>query len=302
MMRRFRFRWVPFVATVLLVALGIALGNWQERRAAQKIALQAKLAAGNAAAPLRLGTQPVDAAALEFHRVSVRGQFVANWALYLDNRPYQGRAGFYLLMPMRIEAPSGDGAARYVLVKRGWLPADFAEHTRIPAYATPAGTVTIEGIARLNAGHVMQLGQAPALAPNAIVQNVDIGEFGAASGLAMQPLVIEQTTADVVARVDAGAGVAAGREVAGGQAPPASPVSAREPAPMLMPARAASGIAGAAPAALAGAAAAPLLRDWPPPALGVERHQGYAFQWYALALMAFLFFVVTGFKRGKPPG
>jgi surfeit locus 1 family protein len=40
-----------------------------------------------------------------------------------------------------------------------------------------------------------------------------------------------------------------------------------------------------------------LVRDWPQPSTGIERHQGYAFQWYALALMAFLFFVVTGIRR-----
>jgi cytochrome oxidase assembly protein ShyY1 len=33
------------------------------------------------------------------------------------------------------------------------------------------------------------------------------------------------------------------------------------------------------------------------PALNVEKHQGYAFQWYALSVMALLFFVFTGFKR-----
>jgi len=33
-----------------------------------------------------------------------------------------------------------------------------------------------------------------------------------------------------------------------------------------------------------------LVRDWPAPALGVDKHRGYAFQWYALAAMAFLFF------------
>jgi surfeit locus 1 family protein len=27
-------------------------------------------------------------------------------------------------------------------------------------------------------------------------------------------------------------------------------------------------------------------------------HRGYAFQWYALALMALLFFIVTGFRNG----
>ena len=40
-----------------------------------------------------------------------------------------------------------------------------------------------------------------------------------------------------------------------------------------------------------------MVRNWPQPSSGIEMHQGYAFQWYALALMAFIFFVVTGFRR-----
>jgi len=33
-----------------------------------------------------------------------------------------------------------------------------------------------------------------------------------------------------------------------------------------------------------------LLRDWPPPATGVDKHYGYAFQWFGLcALIALLF-------------
>jgi len=34
------------------------------------------------------------------------------------------------------------------------------------------------------------------------------------------------------------------------------------------------------------AAADGLVRDWPLPAAGIERHRGYAFQWYALAALA----------------
>jgi cytochrome oxidase assembly protein ShyY1 len=41
-----------------------------------------------------------------------------------------------------------------------------------------------------------------------------------------------------------------------------------------------------------------LIRKWPAPAVDVDRHKGYAFQWYALAAMAFLFFVITGFRSG----
>ena len=42
-----------------------------------------------------------------------------------------------------------------------------------------------------------------------------------------------------------------------------------------------------------------LVRDWPRPSSGVDKHYGYAFQWYALAATAFIFFVVTGFRRER---
>jgi cytochrome oxidase assembly protein ShyY1 len=45
-----------------------------------------------------------------------------------------------------------------------------------------------------------------------------------------------------------------------------------------------------------------LVRDWPAPSTGVDKHRGYAFQWYALAAMAALFFVMTGFRSGRKQG
>ncbi len=231
---RFRFKWIPFVATALLVVLGVSLGLWQERRATQKVALQAMLSTGNAAAPLVLGPRQLSAADVEFRRVTVKGQFVPDWALYLENRPHQGRAGFYLLMPFRI-----DGSNMHVLVERGWLPRNAAQRDALPPYATPPGTVTITGIARENTSRVMQLGTPAPLRGQAIVQNAEIGQVASASGLLLQPFVILQTGLDEQ-----------------------------------------------------------LVRDWPAPDTGVDKHRGYAFQWYALALMAFLFFVLTGFRRG----
>jgi cytochrome oxidase assembly protein ShyY1 len=234
----FRFRPIPFVATVLLVALGVSLGNWQERRAAQKIAMQEKLSARAGEAPLALGAAPLVAAPLEFRHVTVSGQWVQSYPLYLNNRPQDGRAGFYLLMPLKIA-----GSGMHVLVARGWLPRDAAEAARLAPYATPAGTVTIDGIVKTSVGHIMQLGTPEPVRPGAIVQNIDPAQFAAASGLALQPFFIEQS----------------------------------------------------------GPNADGLVRAWPAPSLGVEKHQGYAFQWYALAAMALLFFVITGFRRGPHP-
>lgn len=42
-----------------------------------------------------------------------------------------------------------------------------------------------------------------------------------------------------------------------------------------------------------------LVRDWPRPSAGADKHLGYAFQWYGLAVTALLFFVATGIKRGN---
>ncbi|MGZ8358810.1 MAG: SURF1 family protein [Telluria sp.] len=234
---RFKFRLVPFIATVALVALGVSLGQWQDRRAAGKTAIQQKLDARSAAAPLALGARllPLDAA--EYRKVSATGEFVAGWPVLLDNRPLNGRAGFYLLMPLRLA-----GTNTHVLVARGWLARPMAAAATLPAFDTPAGTVTVTGVARRSLGQVMQLGDAPKVAPKAILQNLKVAQFARASGLALQPFFIEQT----------------------------DPVQPGDK----------------------------LLRDWPAPSLGVEKHQGYAFQWYALAVMALLFFVITGFRRG----
>jgi surfeit locus 1 family protein len=238
---RFRFRTVPFLAMLVLAAVGILLGNWQTRRAAEKTVLQARLAQRGAAPALVLGEALQDPAAIEFRRVIVTGKFVPNWPLFLDNRPLDGRSGSVLLMPFTIA-----GSHRHVLVARGWLPRDPAGGTRLPAFDTPAGTVTLEGIAVRRPARLMQLGKAPGLRPGAVVQNLEVDAFARASGLDMQPFLLEQTG-------------------------PAMPGEA-------------------------------LVRKWPAPGVDVDRHKGYAFQWYALAALAFLFFVMTGWRSGSKHG
>jgi surfeit locus 1 family protein len=236
---KFRFRWIPFIATVVAVALGVALGQWQTRRAAEKEQIETKLSERQSAPPLAIGVQPRadrDVDELEYRRVVVRGEFVRDRPIYLDNRPYQGVPGFYVLTPLKIA-----GSDLHVLIARGWTRRDPVDRTKVMAPAPPAGVVDIEGVVKRNAGHVMQLGRPEPLRPGAIVQNLDIAEFAQSSKLAMQPFVIEQLT------------------------------DTRDQ----------------------------LVRDWPRPSAGVDKHLGYAFQWYALAATAFLFFIVTGFRSGR---
>lgn len=232
---RFRFRWIPFIAAVITVAIGISLGNWQMRRAAQKEAIEHRLSAREQAPPVVLHATDAPEADMEYRRIIAEGEFIQDWPVYLENRPHQNVQGFYLLMPLKIRESD-----RYVLVARGWFPRDPADRTKLPSIETPRGTVRVEGIAKQHAGQLLQLGEPVPLQRGAIVQNVSIREFAEASGYNMHRFILEQHN-------DSADG---------------------------------------------------LVRNWPRPSSGIDKHFGYAFQWYALAATAFIFFVVTGFRRG----
>jgi surfeit locus 1 family protein len=232
-----RFRPIPFVAALVVAIIGILLGNWQQERAAYKTVLQQRQLARAAEQPLELGPALASADALAFRRVRLRGEFVATWPVFLANRPMGTASGFYLAMPFRIA-----GSDMHVLVLRGWLPRQ-AEFDKLPPFATPAGPLVLEGQVVASSGRVMELGDAPPPVPGARVQNLTPQQVATASGLQLQPFLVQQTA-------------------------PATPSDR-------------------------------MARDWPVPSAGIDKHRGYAFQWYALAALAVLFYVITGFRRGS---
>lgn len=233
----FRFRPIPFIAALIVAIIGILLGNWQQDRAAYKTGLQAQQLERGAAAPIELGSTIAASDDLAFRRVRLRGEFVAGWPVFLANRPMGSQSGFYLAMPFRIA-----GSDMHVLVLRGWLPRQ-AEFGKLPPFVTPAGPLLIEGRVVASSGRVMELGESAPLAPGAQVQNLAPQDLARASGLALQPFLVQQT----------------------------APATADDR----------------------------LQRDWPAPDAGIDKHRGYAFQWYALAALAVLFYVMTGFRRGS---
>lgn len=140
-------------------AAGVALGNWQSGRAAEKRAAAAVVP------------------------VTVRGELLARHTLFLQNRFHHGKPGYYVLQPLR----ERDG--RCVLVLRGWSAV-----AAVPR--TPAGEVILEGIRRERPPRSLDAGGAPE--EGSLRQNVTIREFAAWSGLPLEPYVIEQSSALVV--------------------------------------------------------------------------------------------------------
>lgn len=250
MLKYLKSRWIPLIVTAALCLLGISLGNWQTRRALEKEGIAQELQARSKLAPTDLNHYLKASAQLAphkqavtqvsevtpFQQVQLRGEFVQDWPLYLDNRPMFGIAGFYVVMPFKLAE-----SERVVLVVRGWVQRNVQERSKLPPLVAPTGLLTLHGVVRDNFDRSMQLGEVEVLKPGAIVQNLRVADFKSRTGWEVWDKVVEQNT-----------------EVNDG-----------------------------------------LSRRWPSPATGADKHRGYAFQWYGLALMAALFFLFTGFRRQK---
>ncbi len=181
----------PLVA--LLALLGIVatalLGNWQRHKAAHRLELQERIEAALKDAPIALGDRVADVASLEWRRVKAQGVWQPQDVIYLDNRPSQGRVGFYVLMPLRLT--SGE----MLIVNRGWLPRDPAQRDHIAPYETPAGAVEVVGVLHANEDRFLELARAPAPKTGTIWENFDFDAFAKASGSIALPCIVRQDAA-----------------------------------------------------------------------------------------------------------
>jgi len=179
----FRPRGWTFVLAAAACAGFIALGNWQSRRADAKRALAHELDQAARAAPIELPPARVAAAPLVHRRVAARGVFVPERTVLLANRMRQARAGYEVVTPLKL----GD-SAWHVLVDRGWVAAPQTAGA-LPQVRTPPGVQQIDGIALERLPRALETGVSPG---SNVRQNLDIAAFAAQTGLALEPLVLEQ--------------------------------------------------------------------------------------------------------------
>lgn len=221
---------VVLVATLIGVAATANLGAWQLRRAAQKIALQDALDSRAKLPPIGgadLASTPAQADAQHYRPVRLRGHWLPQRTVFLENRQMHARVGFYVVTPLQLaDRPEA------VLVQRGWVPRDLRDRALLPAVPAPQGDVELSG---LIAPPPARLYEFAGGGTGLIRQNLDLDAFRIETGLALAPLSVQASDS---------------------------------------PATAGDG----------------LLREWPHPAVDVQKHYGYAFQWFALcALMAGLY-------------
>lgn len=262
--QRRRHTWLFAALALLLIGIGVALGNWQLRRAAQKEALQAQI---ETRGRLPVLEQP-DFLALSHpievvhRRVQLRGLWLGSQTVYLDNRQMHGVPGFYVLTPLALE-----GSNETVMVQRGWIQRNFNDRAQLSPVETPSGLVEIQAVIATPPAHLLELGK-EAAAPLASAAAGDATAPAAATPSPVGSSPIRQNLDLEAFRTQTGL-------------PLRTDFSLQE----------------------IGSASLGLQRDWPAPALGIDRHYGYAFQWFGLAALVAVLYVwfqlIVPFRRAR---
>jgi surfeit locus 1 family protein len=181
--------WLITVITFLAVGLTLSLGRWQLSRAAEKERVQASIEERGRQVELAgatlLGHLPLDG--LLHRRISVRGRWLAEKTVFLDNRQMNAKPGFYVVTPLQLE-----GSRQAVLVQRGWVPRNFIDRAQVPKIDTPSGVVEVAGRMAPPPAKLYELGKAP---PGPIRQNLDLAQFSAEIGVPLVPGSVLQTGA-----------------------------------------------------------------------------------------------------------
>jgi surfeit locus 1 family protein len=228
------------LASLAGMAAFVALGRWQWHRADERRAQFAAFAASSVSAGEALGTRSL-AQLPRYAPVQLAGRYDGAHQFLLDNISRDGRAGYEVLTPLRLED------RRVVMVNRGWLPLVGGERQQLPDVTLPdAGPVAVSGRADHLPAAGLQLGRS------------------APSGSGSWPRLSSFPTSQELA---------------------AALGTAVEPGQILLAAGAANGFR----------------RDWQPVNSGFppERHVAYAVQWWSLAALCAILYVVMTVRANR---
>ncbi|MBA4142583.1 MAG: SURF1 family protein [Nitrosospira sp.] len=163
----------------------VQLGNWQLSRAQEKEWRQEQLDRLSNEPAIVLPALPVILEDFQYRQVEVRGEYIPEHTIYLDNKIHRGVAGYHIVTPLRIGT-----STMHVLVNRGWAPAD-SDRSKLPQVPVPAGQVVVSGIATTAVQKTLELSKE--IVSGQVWANLDPDRYQSITGIALQPVMILQT-------------------------------------------------------------------------------------------------------------
>ncbi len=180
---QFQPGWKLSVFFLLLLPCLIGLGVWQLQRAEEKRDILSKVAQRRSELPIAL-EQLLQRRQPAFSQVELRGHYLDDKMVLMDNKIYRGQFGYEVIMPFR------ENTGGLLLVSRGWVKGSL-DRNQLPVIEPVAGVVELLGEV------YVPLGEAFTLGSNALpdgwpkrLQSLDVAELSAALNETLYPYVI----------------------------------------------------------------------------------------------------------------
>ncbi|MCO6427764.1 SURF1 family protein [Nitrosomonas communis] len=181
---QFKPRWWIVLLTIALTLIFVRLGLWQLSRANEKELRQERIERYAREPAITLPSTPIKLEDFQYRQVEVRGNFIEDHAIYLDNKIHQGIAGYEVVAPIKIA-----NSSRYVLVNRGWIAAG-TDRSQLPTVFFPKEEVIVTGIVTSPAIKTMQLSRE--IVVGKLWVNLDLEHYQEITGLTLQPILLLQ--------------------------------------------------------------------------------------------------------------
>lgn len=236
---RFSPRPLATLATVMLFPLLLLLGFWQLHRAEIKQQILTQFQTNSSITPLVTHTTLNQPYPEQFQRITIRGHFVPEMQIFLDNRFNAHRIGYEVITPFKLQESNV-----YLLINRGWIPRERNRNIT-PHIDTPSEkkAITLSGYVSYPSSRSLLLGpNVETIKPEAaIVQTLQINSL---SDLLQHPLY---------------------------------------PFVLLLNEEQSYGFT----------------REWAPTTMSPDMHQGYAVQWFSLAISLLIIYIAVNLKSEK---
>lgn len=171
--------------TVFFLYVMISLGFWQLDRAEFKDTLQQKIEERKNLTPVNFDGLPVTADDRRFQPVKFIGEYDASHTFLLDNKILNGRVGYHVLTPVKIDD------AKTVLVNRGFVR---QEKTRdlLPEIESFNGKIELSGLLDLtpSRGLVLAENVHDTTRWPVVLQYIDLDEISQLSGHELYDMVL----------------------------------------------------------------------------------------------------------------
>jgi surfeit locus 1 family protein len=182
------------LAALLGVLLTLWLGEWQLSRGYDKDQMKAQFNKQMNLPALSQSEILSHREAWQFfnRRAELGGEWLTDLTIYLANRSHEGKSGFWVMTPLKLEDST------VVLVERGWVPWNPVDPSQIPDQVeTPKGLIQIQGLISKSPSKMLELwggskeegSETKTYLKSGIWQNFDLSTFENQTGLKVSAFI-----------------------------------------------------------------------------------------------------------------